>query len=118
MSAGPVLHKRAAVLTRVWRISSRSKSERLIASSTSDVAACCSRASFNSLPSPEPDERLNWMVVGAMLRLDLPGLRPFRGLRVFATDFLPLVLDDRATSAPKCQQGHLIGQNRHSGRAE
>src|SRR5262245_486422 len=103
MPAGPVLHKRAAVLTRVCRISSRLKPERLIASSTSDVAACCSRASFNSLPSPRPDEGLNRMAVGAMLPLDRPAFRPFapRGLRVFDTDFVLLVLDDRAISAPK-----------------
>ena len=48
-----------------------------MASSTSDVAACCSRASFNSLPRPEYDECFNRIVVDAGRRLVLLGLRPF-----------------------------------------
>src|SRR5262245_38759373 len=59
------------------------------------------------------------MVVGATRRLVLAGLRPFTELtlRVFAA-VLPPVLDGRAISAPKGQQGHLIGPNLHSGRGE
>src|SRR6516225_4838278 len=72
----------------------------------SAVAACFSRASFNSLPRPETDERFDRMVVGATRRLVLAGLRPFTELtlRVFAA-VLPPVLDGRAISAPKGQQG-------------
>src|SRR5262249_22692839 len=85
----------------------------------SAVAACCSRASFNSLPRPETDERFDRMVFGATRRLVLAGLRPFTELtlRVFAA-VLPPVLDGRAISAPKGQQRHLIGPNLHSGRGE
>src|SRR5215475_15850744 len=84
----------------------------------SAVAACCSRASFNSLPRVETGERFGRMAVGAMCRLVLPGLRPFGelALRVFVALVLPPVLDGRAISAPKGQQGHLIGRNLRSGR--
>src|SRR5215475_9649206 len=85
----------------------------------SAAAACCSRASFNSLPRPEADERFDRLAVGAMRRLVLAGLRPVAelALRVFAAVGLPRVFDGRAISAPKGQRGHLIGLNHHSGRA-
>jgi hypothetical protein len=114
MPAGPVLHNRAAVLTTVCRIPSRSKPERLIASSTSDVAACCSRASFSSSPRPTV---LRFCRLVA-LRLVLAGLRRLneRDFRVFAALVLPPVLDDRAMSAPKGQRGQLTGWDLRSGR--
>jgi hypothetical protein len=48
----------------------------------------------------------------------LAGLRPLteRALRVFAALALPPVFDDRAISAPKGQQGHLIWPKLNSGR--
>ena len=119
MSAGPVLHNRAAVLTTICRILSRSKSDRLMASSTSAVAACCSRASFSSLPKSEAGGRFSRVVAAVARRFVLARLWPFgeRDLRAFAALALPPVLDDRAISAPKGQQGHLIGPDHHSGRA-
>jgi len=52
-----------------------------------------------------------------MRRLVLPDLRPFNELvlRVFVALVLPLVLDGRAISAPKGQQGYLIGPSLPSG---
>src|SRR5215471_2481979 len=75
----------------------------------SAVAACCSRASFNSLPGVETDERLDRMAVGGM-RLVLARLRPLT-LRAFVAPVLPPVLDGRTIFAPGGQQGHLIGLN-------
>src|SRR5215470_14419649 len=77
-----------------------SDGELAITFNISAVAACCSRASFNSLPRPE---RFNRIAVGAMRRLVLAGLGPFGelALRVFAALVLPPILDGRAISAPK-----------------
>jgi len=79
------------------------------------VAACCSRASFNC--SSEDLERFNW-IAGATGRLVLDELRRFAELffRVLAALTLPPVLDDRAISAPKSQQGHLIRLDHQSER--
>jgi integrase len=57
--------------------------------------------------------------VGALRRFVLVVSWPFAGLdlRVFASLVLPPVLDGRAISVPKGQEGHLIGSNHHSGRA-
>src|SRR6516225_1571764 len=67
----------------------------------SAVAACCSRASFNSLPR---FERFNGAAVVALRRrLVLVGLRPLieRALRVFVALALPPVFDGRVMSAPR-----------------
>src|SRR5215470_6406780 len=84
----------------------------------SAVAACCSRASVNSLLRLEAEERFDRTAVGAIRRLVLPDLRPFNepALRVFAALVLSLVLDGRAISAPKGQEGYVIGPSLHSGR--
>src|SRR5262245_36795656 len=73
----------------------------------SAVAACCSRASFNSLP--EAVERFNRME-GPTGRLVLAGVRPFTelALRVFAALVLPPVLDGRAIYAPKGGQRDIL----------
>ena len=72
----------------------------------SAVAACCSRASFNSLL--EALERFN-RISG---RLVLAGVRPFGelALRGFVALVLSLVLDARAISAPKVNRAILSGQ--------
>ena len=89
-----------------------SEGELAITLRISAVAVCCSRASFNSLPRFETDERFDRMAVGAMRRLVLPGLRPFGelALRGFVALVLSLVLDARAISAPKVNRAILSGQ--------
>src|SRR5215471_5816923 len=86
----------------LWAIASNtgctSPGELAMTFNISAVAACCSRASFNSLPRVESEERFGRMAVGAMRRLVLPGLRPFGelALRVFVALVLPPVFDGRA----------------------
>src|SRR5262249_2262029 len=72
----------------------------------SSVAACCSRASFSSLPGAGTDECFDRMAAGAMRRLVLPDLRPFGepAVRPFAALVLPPVLDGRAISAPRSRR--------------
>src|SRR5258707_241222 len=89
-----------------------SDGELAITFNISAVAACCARASVRSLLGREVDRRLT-LGVDAMRRLVT--LRPFA--RPFATLVLP-PLDARAISVPEVQQGHLIGPNHPSGRAE
>src|SRR6516164_1570250 len=111
-------HSLPAFSASVSKTGWRSNVDRPITLRSSLVAACCSRASFNSLPRLETDERFDRPAVGAMCRLVLAALRPVAelALRVLAELVLPPVLDGRAIYAPLGQQGHLIGPNLHSGR--
>src|SRR5215470_17849551 len=83
----------------------------------SDVAACCSRASFRSLLGPETERRLT-RVAASAVRCSVRGFRPFPepALCAFAPFILPPVLDARAISAPKGQHSDLIGLGLRSGR--
>src|SRR6516164_9953750 len=80
-----------------------SAGDRLITRRISAVAACCSRASFNSLPRLETDERFDRLAVGAMRPLVLAGLRPVAelALRALTLPALPPVLESRAISVPR-----------------
>src|SRR5262245_1027857 len=110
---------RAALATMASNTGCTLEGELAMTFNISAVAACCSRASFNSLPRPWTEARFGRLAGGTMRRLVVAGLRPLAepALRVFAT-LLPPVFDDRAIPAPKSQQSHLIGPILHSGRDE
>src|SRR3954469_19821838 len=78
----------------------------------SAVAACCARASFRSLLGSEIERRLTRVAVGGTRSLVLVVLPPFAALALRAFDalVLPPVLDSRAISAPRVEEGILSGQ--------
>src|SRR3954464_9130189 len=72
----------------------------------SAVAACCSRASFRSLPGSETERRLSRLAVGGMRRLALAALWPLSGpaLRAFIFLVLLVLVDGRAISVPRSRR--------------
>ena len=94
---------RAALTTMASKTGCTSPGELAMTFNISAVAACCSRASCNSLARAETIERFDRAGVVAVRRLVLAGLRVFAELtlRVFRPLLLPPVLDGRAILTPR-----------------
>src|SRR5271165_5045592 len=91
-------HSRIAFSSMASNTGVRSPADALMTCSTSEVAVCCSRASFSSLIKSETVRRLRSVAAGATRRLVVP--RPFTCLAFAASALLALpCVERRAISA-------------------